>query len=188
MKDIIILGKPRSGKSTLADRLVDRYGYQIIRMDALRNAFRDIFPELEIAPNTAINNEKWYEFLEKYYERLKRCSRYQHKFIIEGCEMHVKKCVELFSDKDNLIYVLGQINLSPRNMADNIVKYDTKDDWTRTYTYKELLEYCENSINQAKELKKECIKCGIPFFDTGKDREKVLNEIEKDIKEKCTLI
>lgn len=183
-KDIIIIGRPRAGKSTLADRLINRYGYQIIRLDALRNAFRDIFPELGIAPNTAINNEKWYQFLKKYYERLKYCSRHQHKFIIEGCEMHVEKCIELFGDKDNLIYVLGQINISPKDMADNIVKYDTKDDWTRRYTYKDLLEYCEDSISKAKELKKECIQYGIPFFDTAKDREKTLNEIEKDIEEK----
>lgn len=180
-KDIIIIGRPRAGKSTLADKLIDRYGYQIIRLDALRNAFRDIFPELGIAPDKAINNEKWYEFLKKYYEKLRYCSRHQHKFIIEGCEMQIKKCLDLFGNEDNLIYVLGQIDITPKDMADNIVKYDTQDDWTRRYEYKELLAYCEDSINKAKALKKECIQYGLQFFDTAKDREKVLNDIMKDI-------
>lgn len=184
MKDIIIIGRPRAGKSTLADRLIDMYGYQIIRLDALRNTFRDIFPELKIAPDTAIDNEKWYEFLKEYYKKLKYCSRYQHKFIIEGCEMHVSKCAELFDDNDKLIYVLGQIDISPKDMADNIVKYDTKDDWTRKYEYKELLEYCDKSIEAAKELKEDCDLYGIPFFDTAKNREKVLDDIMLDIDRK----
>lgn len=63
MKDIIIIGRPRAGKSTLADKLVNTYGYQIIRLDALRNTFRDIFPELSIAPHTAIIMKNGTNFL-----------------------------------------------------------------------------------------------------------------------------
>lgn len=183
MKDIIIIGRPRAGKSTLADKLVNTYGYQIIRLDELRNTFRDIFPELSIAPHTAINNEKWYKFFMEYYENLKKFSRYKYKFIIEGCEMHISKCAELFGkDDDKLIYVLSQIDIKPNDMANNILKYDTKDDWTKIYKYDELLEYCKNSIEKAKKIKRDCEQYGLRFYDTSKNREKVLQEIVEEIK------
>lgn len=187
MKDIIILGRPRAGKSTLADKLIDKYGYQVIRLDALRDTFEKIFPELEIAPYTAINNDKWYEFLRKYYEKMKKFSRYKYGYIIEGCDMHISKCIELFGNDNTLIYVLGQINILPEDMANNIKKYDTEEDWTKGKEYTELVNYCSNSIKKAKELKKECNEYKIPFFDTSKDREKVLENVLKIIEEenKC---
>lgn len=54
MKNIIIIGRPRSGKSTLADIISEKYNYQIIRTDCVRAAFKDVFPELNIGPGTAI--------------------------------------------------------------------------------------------------------------------------------------
>lgn len=184
MKDIIILGRPRAGKSTLSDKLIDKYGYQVIRLDALRDTFEKIFPELEIAPYTAINNDKWYEFLRKYYEKMKKFSRYKYGYIIEGCDMHINKCIELFGKDNILIYVLGQINILPEDMANNIIKHDTEDDWTKEKEYNELVNWCNNSIKKAKQLKKECDEYNIPFFDTSKDREKVLEGILNIVEDK----
>ncbi len=53
MKNIIILGRPRAGKSTLANMIVDKYNYQIIRTDTIRSCLKDVFPELNIGPYTA---------------------------------------------------------------------------------------------------------------------------------------
>lgn len=184
MKDIIILGRPRAGKSTLANKLIDKYGYQVIRLDALRDAFGKIFPKLEIAPYTAIDNDKWYEFLKEYYENIKKFSRYKYGYIIEGCDMHIKKCIELFGNDNILIYVLGQINISPEDMAKNIKKYDTQDDWTKEKEYTELVNYCSNSIKKAKQLKNECNEYKIQFFDTSENRENVIENILKIVEDK----
>ena len=49
MKDILIFGAPRVGKTTLSKLLVEELeNYHIFSIDAIRNAFGDIFPELEI--------------------------------------------------------------------------------------------------------------------------------------------
>lgn len=39
MKNIIIFGEPRCGKSTLANMIADKFHYQVIRVDALRDTF-----------------------------------------------------------------------------------------------------------------------------------------------------
>jgi len=48
MKNIIIIGRSRVGKSTLANMIADKYNYQIIRTDIIRNTFKEVFPELNI--------------------------------------------------------------------------------------------------------------------------------------------
>lgn len=53
MKNIIIIGRPRAGKSTLANMIADKFNYQIIRTDAVRNTFKTVFPELNIRSHTA---------------------------------------------------------------------------------------------------------------------------------------
>lgn len=83
-----------------------------------------------------------------------------------------------------LIYVLGQINISPEDMAKNIKKYDTQDDWTKEKEYTELVNHCSNSIEKAKQLKNECNEYKIQFFDTSKNREKVLENILKIVEDK----
>ena len=46
MKNVIIFGEPRSGKSTLANMIVDKFNYQVIHVDAIRDTFKTIYPEL----------------------------------------------------------------------------------------------------------------------------------------------
>ena len=65
MKNIIILGRPRSGKSTLANLLVEKYNYQVIRLDALRDSLTKIYPELNITPDSAIEDKKYFQYINK---------------------------------------------------------------------------------------------------------------------------
>ena len=44
-KNIIIIGRSRCGKSTLATKIAKVLPYQIIRVDSLRDTFFKIFPE-----------------------------------------------------------------------------------------------------------------------------------------------
>ena len=69
MKNIIIIGRPRAGKSTLANMIADKYHYQIIRTDTIRNAFRDVFPELGIRPYTAIESKEFQMFCKAFFDK-----------------------------------------------------------------------------------------------------------------------
>ena len=59
MKNIIIFGEPRSGKSTLANMIIDKFNYQVIHVDAVRDTFKEIYPELNIAPDIAITSSSF---------------------------------------------------------------------------------------------------------------------------------
>ena len=44
MKNVIIFGEPRSGKSTLANMIVDKFNYQVMLVYAIRDTFKTIYP------------------------------------------------------------------------------------------------------------------------------------------------
>lgn len=181
MKNIIILGRPRAGKSTLANMIADKYNYQIIRTDTIRGSFKDVFPELNIKSYTAIDNKEFQLFCKTYLERNSRQPRNKYGYVMEGCEMHVKDCKELYDNGDNLIYCLAQVDIIPEEMAKNMKDNDTDKDWTNEMSDEERFKYCERSIEKAKTVKKECEIYGLKFYDTAKNREEVLNEIMEDI-------
>lgn len=181
MKNVIIIGRPRAGKSTLANMIVDKYNYQIIRTDTIRGSFKDVFPELNIKSHTAIDSKEFQLFCKTYLERNMRQPRNKYNYVMEGCEMHVKDCKELYDNGDNLIYCLAQVDISPEEMAKNMKDNDTDKDWTNEMSDEERLEYCKRSIEKAKLIKEECKVYGLKFYDTSKNREDVLNEIMKDI-------
>lgn len=181
MKNIIILGRPRAGKSTLANMIADKYNYQIIRTDTIRNTFRDVLPELNIRPSTAIDSKEFQLFCKTYLEKNIKQERNKYGYVMEGCEMHVKDCKELYDNENNLIYCLAQVDITPEEMAKNMKNNDTDKDWTYEMNEKERLEYCASSIEKAKVMQEECSKYGLKFYDTAKNREDVLNEIMEDI-------
>lgn len=181
MKNIIIIGRPRAGKSTLANKIVDKYHYQMIRTDTIRNTFKDVFPELNIRSHTAIESEKFQMFCKTYLEKNMRHERNKYGYVMEGCEMHVKDCKELYDNGNNLIYCLAQVDISPEEMAKNMKENDTGKDWTYEMSDEERLKYCERSIEKAKAIEEECKLYGLKFYDTAKNREQVLEEIMEDI-------
>lgn len=46
MKNILIIGVPRAGKSSLANMICDKFGYGLISIDAIVATFYKTFPEL----------------------------------------------------------------------------------------------------------------------------------------------
>lgn len=185
MKNVVIFGVPRAGKSTLANRIADKFHYQMLRVDCIRGAFKDVFPELNIKSWTAIDNERFQEFLARYFYRNIGQSRNKYNYVLEGCETYVADCDRLFHDENTIRYYLGMTKISPEELVKNIRKYDSEKDWTYKKRDDEILEYAKRCIEQSKINQKECEKYHIKFVDTSLNREKVLDnlmeEIEKEI-------
>ena len=72
MKNIIIWGVPRCGKSTLAQSIRQKYGHSVIQMDAIKSVYDVIRPEDNIsAPETTNNGEA--KLMAKMVTRLIQC-------------------------------------------------------------------------------------------------------------------
>ena len=181
MRNVIIFGEPRSGKSTLANMIADKFGYHIIHVDAIRGAFQKIYPELGIAPDKAMKNERFQLFLQEYLKKNTEEERNKYGHVLEGCETSVEDCDRLFNDGENIIYYLAPVAISSEEFFNNIRAYDTENDWSYDRSDVALMEDVGNMIKRGKELKEACLKHKIKFVDTSHDRQENLNKILEEI-------
>lgn len=64
MKNIIIGGTVRAGKTTLANLLRQEFGYSKVESDTIVNAFDKVFPQFDIThKNPELTREKYVPFL-----------------------------------------------------------------------------------------------------------------------------
>lgn len=65
--------------------------------------------------------------------------------------------------------------------ASEIIKNDTKLDWTKDYSKKEIEEMCKEYIEISKKNLDESKKRNIKFIDTSINRNNVLNNLLNEI-------
>jgi len=182
-KNIIIIGRSRCGKSTLATKIAKVLPYQIIRVDSLRDTFFKIFPELEIGVNTAIINQKFQKFLASYLKKMKTQSHGEFGYILEGLELSFENVLKNFKNEKNLIYGLGIENITVEKYLEQMKDKDTIYDWTYNLSDNDRKKHIRSELKHSKEIKNFCLEHKIPFYNTAKNREKVLDEIIEHIKE-----
>jgi len=182
-KNIIIIGTPRSGKTTLAKKLLEEFNYVYIEADSIREK------EFEISKNEEtekcyIDIQKTEEKSEQKISKMMKDTCKNTEVILEDFSLTIEKAIELYGNENNLIYCLGTCDLSPEEMLEKIRKNDTKFEWSYHMGNNTLLYACDIWISSSKENKEKCRKYhNIKYYDTSKNREKVLNEIVQDIKE-----
>lgn len=185
MKNIIIFGSSRSGKTELAKRLSKELNYSIIMVDSLVSAFQNSMPELEINHSNrdgkSIKNLE--PFLLAYLKSINKIDKKARNinYVIEGSYFDFDKVIEL-SDKFVVIILLNQLD-SPKEYYDMLKKYDKPHDWTYNLSDEELLEYCKNLYSHNQYLIKKCNEKDIKYYNTAIDRDKIFDKILLDTKE-----
>lgn len=175
MKNIIIIGTSRAGKTTFTKLLNKKINnLMIIRTDLLRIAFRDtIIKDTSITTSSVKKNNDYINFVLSYY---KYANMYETDYIkvVDTVDFEPKD-YKLF---DNSIFIcLGYPKLTEEEVINNWKKYDTDNDWTKNRSYDDLLTHAKRHIKESKYLEKECKKYDIKFIDTSYNREEVLNEL-----------
>lgn len=180
MKNILILGTGRAGKTTLAKMIHRECGYSLISVESLLGSFQALYPEIGMR-NDVYCDKLITPFVAEYIKG----AMYAHpecKLVVEGYHMHPKTAKRLIDDNEFETVVLGCPGLTPEQALANIRKYDDETCWTQSMSDDFILNHAKNHISQAKDLQLECEKLGINFYDTSSNRTKVLNEILETIK------
>ncbi len=189
-KNILILGAARSGKTTLAKRIVKEKGYSLISIDNIISGF-EAYPELEIHHDgDAIDTAKRLApFLIKYFTELSEGSTFydEIKFVIEGTHFDFEQLMPfLLSEKYRKKYhIIGLTfnKITEQQLYEYIKKYDTEDDWTYWCDEEELRENVRYFIDRNKYFNEMFKKYEIATFDTSFDRDKVLSDIINNLDE-----
>ena len=184
------MGTGRAGKTTLSKMIKDKINsYNLIHSDAL-----------EWAMIRAKNEEQYYkknvdkqkefeqgEYFQKtllgMYNSLISEDTKKYGYILECSQLHPKIVKETVDFNNTIVLCLGLGNSKPDDIVNQCITYDTEESWTYGLSKEHLLEYAHDWYNWNEMLKVECLKCGIKYIDTSKDRKEILNKILDDILE-----
>ena len=207
MKNIIIAGASRAGKTTLAERLNKELNYFVISSDKIVATFGRAYPQLDIRLHW--DYEKMKENLAPFIGHfLGVFSDFRHveddqefrartikgnKFVLEGTAFNF----DIISSVLMNMYGIKKLNehfiliglVQNKKTADEFVrdfkKYDTEDDWTYEWSDEELREYAvSRAIPFNREMTDILMNYGFMVFDTSAEREQVFDKIMEDIKSK----
>lgn len=187
MKNIIILGSPRVGKSSLASLLCQKYdNMHYISGDSIRNGFIKFYPELKYTSENMKQKIDFCKFINHIIIENNIHLKRNINYIVDTTDITIENAIDVF--KESIIIVLGCKDLSEEEYKDIIKKNDTKLEWTWNCSDVELLNVCRESINLSKQLYVECEKYNIPYFETSTNRKKVFSDIIKYIDQKVGVI
>lgn len=190
MKNILIMGIGRAGKTTLSNMIKDKYNsYNLIHSDSLKWAIiRAQGKEQYYRENVDIQKEYEHgEFFQRtlleLYNSLIKNDTKGYGYILESGQLHPKIVNEMIDFNKTIVVCLGLGNLTPEDMVNQCITYDTKESWTYGLTREYILKHAQDWYNCNEMLKKECPKYGIRYIDTSKNRKDILNKILEEIVE-----
>ena len=180
MKNIIIVGVPRSGKSTLSKLIKETYpNYNQFSFEAIRNGFIKSLPDLDMGNRRSEARKKVMpEFIMEmiHYNNTMLSS----PSLVEGDFCTIEELGKLTTE-DDLVICLG---LGQRNIDDivNAVKsHDKESDYTYTWDEKRLSMHFQDSPKRDKQNYEYCKLNNIKYYDTYDNREEVFKTILDDI-------
>lgn len=187
MRNILIMGIGRAGKTTLSKMIKDKYNsYNLLHSDSLKWAMiRAKNQETYYREN--VDKQKEFEHGEYFQRTLlelyNSLIRDKYKYILESGQLHPKIVKEMIDFNTTNVICLGLGNLSIDDMVEQCIKYDTVESWTYNLPKEYLVKHAQDWYYSNEMLKKECPNYGIEYIDTSKDREKILKDtLEKLVK------
>ncbi|MBO5910238.1 MAG: hypothetical protein J6Q15_01880 [Clostridia bacterium] len=179
MKNIIIGGTVRAGKTTLANLLRQRFGYSKVESDTIVNAFDTVYPDFGIThKKPELARAKYQPFLFEVLNGFCRDLKYANNVTVFPGAQFLPYNISRYEKLDKYIVIfLGFDNINPEDLLAEIRKNDTENDWTHTKTDEWMLKFCKNIINESELIKADCEKYGFYYFNTYHNRNAVLDNI-----------
>jgi hypothetical protein len=97
-------------------------------------------------------------------------------FVIEGFRMPLQSLFQRFHGEDIQWFAFGFPRTTVETKFKSIRKFDGENNWTGEESDASLKKTIAFLIRESRFLEKQCGKLGIPFFDTGKDYWKGIEE------------
>ena len=206
LKNIIISGPGRNGKTTLAKKINEELNYFVISLDKLMTVFDRAYPQLDV--RIAWDYDKATANIAPFVGHflgifssdkgmaddlnLRKHTVKGNRFVIEGGHFDFEKIMPILKMygieelKDNFILIgLAQNKKTADEFFSDLRKYDTEDEWTYGMDDEELKELINKDfIPSNQSMTDHLLKHGFTIYDTSKDREQIFNQIIEDIKSK----
>lgn len=181
MKNIIIIGPSRVGKSTLSSMLCKKYNLSYISGDSIRNAFINIYPVLGYTTKNTIEKDEFCKFINWVINENNIHLKRNIYYVIDSADISLDNAMKFFNNA--IIIGIGCKEITIQEMIKKIKENDTKLEWTYGYSDNDLYDIADETIKKSKELYIKCLNSNVSYFDTSIDRYKTYEEIFKYIEE-----
>ncbi len=188
MKNIIIMGIGRAGKTTISNMIKDRFtNYNLIHSDSIKWAIirgqdKENYYKNNIDKQSEFEHSDFFQkTLLHFFNSCIRNDINHHGYILESGQLHPQIVDEMVDHKNTIVVCLGHGNLSIDDIVELCLKHDKEKDWTYGLSKECLINHAKSWFTLNEKLKKECSEFKIKYYDTSKNRVETLNKIMEDI-------
>jgi hypothetical protein len=186
--NIIIAGVPRAGKSTVSHMLSRKFGYQHISMDSIIAGFERVFPELGINTYVDMPSEdilrnisgKIAPFIRAMLDSAEY-DEFEPGMVLDIYQLLPDDYMNHLCGANCEIYYFITSDVTPEERFAIQKAHDTEKDYTFYLPDDEIREGCEYIVSQSKLMREQCLNYGLPFYETARNREAVLEGFIRSI-------
>ena len=185
--NIIVSGVPRSGKSTVSHILASKYGFQHVSMDSIIAGFEKCFPETGVSTYQGLSSWDTLHVLSgkmapfvramlesgEYDEHTPGMVLDMYQLLPEDYDKYIRG-----SNCDIVYFITSDVTPEERFLIQK--KYDTEKDYTFYKSDDELREGAVYLVEQSILMREQCEKLGIPYYETARNRDEVIERFLKD--------
>ena len=165
----LIGGASRVGKSTLANRILEKEKIAYLDMDWIVHMLMFSAPQLGISYASAFTLDAFIDKAEKFYPYLYQFVKYNQpvvdRYVVEGDSILPNHVSQLQKEFDVRACFLGASHISP----EIFVKYKSKNNWITNLNNSQLHELCSWIMDISTYLESECARLHIRYFDVSKN-------------------
>lgn len=181
--NIIIAGVPRAGKSTVSHRLAARYGYQHVSMDSIIAGFEKCFPETGVSTYAGLSSMDTLHLISGKMAPFVRAmldsaeyDEFEPGMVLDMYQLLPEDYMKHIYGANCDIYYFLTSDVTPEERFAIQKQYDTEKDYTFYRSDEELKEGAVYIVEQSRLMKEQCLKYGLRYFETARDRERVFED------------
>ncbi len=170
VKDIFIFGPSRSGKTTLAGIISEKFGHRVISVDQIVSFFSSTYPELAInfaTPESQTGKNMMF-FVDAIYRAFKEKSP-NNAIVIEGDRLDIRCIFEKYGNEAVFIG-LAHDTIDAAGLVRIIRENDADGDWTRWFSDENLVGQIGNILLYSDWLVEKYQELKIPYYRTTHER------------------
>lgn len=183
-KHVIIAGVPRSGKSTISQRISHHLGYQHISMDSIIAGIERSFPETGIDSDAETDPWENMRYISSrmavFIRAMIESGEYDecdYGMVIDIFQLLPQHYVQYIDAAVCDVYFFGTSEVNAEERYELLRKYDTPRDYTYYKSEEENRANCASIVKISKKLKEQCAIYHLPYYDTSHNREQVFKSV-----------
>ena len=175
LKNILLAGVPRSGKTILARKISQTLSLSHLPLDPIVTSFEAHFPQHGIVHHNLKLEAICSNFLPFLTTLLTEMNQEGTYFCADSYHVLPDGALKLKDSLEVRTIFLGYPSISADQKLKQIIECAEEGDWTRGLPVEHLRSLVERFIEESRIMQNECGRLGIPFIDTGEDFTAVLD-------------